>query len=357
MFSGDIHKHIHKENKKLKILCHEFINSKRPKYVMGRNEFALSIAQNIQIDGFIDDFTTDTEWNGLPVVPIEKVPKNAIVAVAVVYGRPITAIKRVSEYNLYYIDYFSLLRYANINILTLQYIQEFDNDFITNKNKYNKIYNILSDEESKKQFSDLIQFRLTYDLLFLKDFRNIQEKQYFEPFIRLNPGSVFVDIGGFDGITTHTFIQHCPFYAAIHFFEPDASNLNKAKEKLKEYQNIFYYQLGISHNKETLRFKSSGSSSKIDDSGDIIINTIPLDECIEDIPSYVKMDIEGWEMNAIEGSKRIIKEHKPQLAICVYHKCDDLWKIPEQVFSIRDDYKLFLRHYTEGITETVMYFV
>jgi hypothetical protein len=45
------------------------------------------------------------------------------------------------------------------------------------------------------------------------------------------------------------------------------------------------------------------------------------------------------------------------MAICVYHNPGDIWKIPQQVFRIRSDYKLFLRHYTEGVVETVMFFM
>lgn len=345
------------ENYELKRLCNEFIYSNRPKYVMGRNEFALSIAENIDIDGFIDDFTSDTNWNNKPIVPIEKVPKNAIVAVAVVGIQPLTAINRVKNYKLEYIDYFSLFKYSNLKLKSIPFIEGFAEDFYIKYNMYETIYNQLADDESKKQFNNIINFRLTYDLYFMKDFSNIQEKQYFEPFIKLMPGSVFVDIGGYDGLTSYTFIQKCPEYRTIHFFEPDENNLKVAIEKLKEFKNIFYYKNGVSDKHETLYFKSSGSSSKIDYEGDITIETLTLDDCIHDNCTYIKMDVEGWESKAIDGAKRIIQDFKPSLAVCVYHKSDDLWKIPEQVLSIRNDYKLFLRHYTEGITETVMYFV
>lgn len=52
----------------------------------------------------------------------------------------------------------------------------------------------------------------------------------------------------------------------------------------------------------------------------------------------------------------ILKDY-PKLAICCYHKFDDLWKIPEQVLAMRDDYSIYLRHYTNGLHETVMYFI
>ena len=69
------------------------------------------------------------------------------------------------------------------------------------------------------------------------------------------------------------------------------------------------------------------------------------------------MDIEGAESFAIEGAKETILKCHPKLALSVYHKKDDFWKIPEQIFNIRKDYDIYLRHYTEGTDETVMYFI
>ncbi len=73
--------------------------------------------------------------------------------------------------------------------------------------------------------------------------------------------------------------------------------------------------------------------------------------------TFVKIDIEGAEGLAIEGMTRHILDEHPKLAISVYHKADDFWKIPEQILTIRDDYELYMRHYTEGTDETVMFFM
>ena len=69
------------------------------------------------------------------------------------------------------------------------------------------------------------------------------------------------------------------------------------------------------------------------------------------------MDVEGAEGAAIAGAGEVIRAHHPKLAISVYHNAGDLIDIPRQVLAIRDDYELRLRHYTEGFTETVMYFL
>ncbi|NBV84437.1 FkbM family methyltransferase, partial [bacterium] len=72
---------------------------------------------------------------------------------------------------------------------------------------------------------------------------------------------------------------------------------------------------------------------------------------------FIKMDIEGGELSALRGAKKLITTHLPRLAICVYHRPDDFWAVPELILGWGCQYDLFLRHYTESIYETVMYFI
>ena len=106
-----------------------------------------------------------------------------------------------------------------------------------------------------------------------------------------------------------------------------------------------------------MKFSSGGSVSAITEDGDIEIQVDALDSLVDDRISFIKMDIEGAESMAIDGARNTILRNHPRLAICVYHKDEDFWKIPEQIFSIRDDYNIYLRHYTEGVAETVMFFM
>jgi hypothetical protein len=69
------------------------------------------------------------------------------------------------------------------------------------------------------------------------------------------------------------------------------------------------------------------------------------------------MDIEGAGMAALKGASRIISEHKPKLAICVYHKYQDIWEIPAYIWSLCLEYTLHLRHHLDSAVETVLYVV
>lgn len=53
------------------------------------------------------------------------------------------------------------------------------------------------------------------------------------------------------------------------------------------------------------------------------------------------MDIDGAEYDALEGAKKTIIEYQPTLAVCVYHKRDDLINIPLLIKEYVPEYKLF----------------
>lgn len=87
-----------------------------------------------------------------------------------------------------------------------------------------------------------------------------------------------------------------------------------------------------------------------------MIYTEKLDNLFIDTPiTFIKMDIEGAEKESILGAKEIIKKYKPKLAICVYHKLEDIYMIPKMIKELVPEYKLYLRHHSLGMWETVCY--
>ena len=338
--------------------CNDFVNNTDlPRYVLGRNEYAKSILEAIDVDGIVDDYTIETQYLGKPILRMADLAPESLV-VSVVIGRPFTALERLKKYTSNILDYFAFEKYSGLPILPIKFWPAFRKDFVENNHQYKIIHDLLSDSISKKTFMDIINFRYYSDLSYMTGYTDKQASQYFEPFLPLNAhDEMFVDIGGYDGMTSLEFIRRYPDYKAIYLFEPDVNNIETAKDRLKDYPNISFFTKGLSDTHDFFRFRSDGSTSKVSEEGDITIEVERLDVMLDTKVTYLKMDIEGGERAAIEGAKHIIQTYSPTLALCVYHRFDDLWKIPKQIFEIRDDYHLYLRHYTEGVDETVMFFI
>jgi len=167
----------------------------------------------------------------------------------------------------------------------------------------------------------------------------------------------FIDCGCFDGETSKLFMKWCNGnYSNIWAFEPDLDNFLLCKKNLN-LPNCQIYNLGAFDEETTVYFKSGISSgSRIVDEGENQIKTARLDDILKDEEiTFIKMDIEGAELKALKGAEKIIKEQKPKLAICVYHRPEDIIAIPKLILEYNPTYKFKLRHY--GITgaETVLY--
>lgn len=335
----------------------EFINSSRPKYIMGRNDWGNSVAKLIDVDGFIDDFSNDEKYLGKPIVKIDELPEGSMILVVSVY-RPKSACSRAKRFCNSVLDYFSFYKLSGLELKKIMYWEGFSEDFEINYDKYNQIYHSLEDEESKIQFERIINFRKNYDINEMAKFDCNEVGQYFEDFLNLKlDGEVFVDVGAFDGFTTSQFIKHCPNYKSVYVFEPGLNNLSKTKLNLQNFNHITYFPYGLFSRDAIFNFSTDGDASKISLVGETEIQVKTLDSLINVPVTFIKMDIEGAELDAIEGARAMIGKYKPRLAISAYHKADDLWKIPALVKSIRPDYKIYLRHYMEGISETVLFFV
>lgn len=344
--------------KNLKALrfCQNFVKKDAKRYIFGRNERTQAIINHIKVDGIIDDFTSESEFCGVAVVKLENIPNNAMV-VSTSIGRPLASEKRMGQFQFEYIDYYSFYKYSYFPLENITYWDGMVEDIKINYDKYNYIYHILEDSISKNQFYNIINFRVSYDLNFMRGFSNIEHLQYFEDFLNLGDDEVFIDIGGYDGFTSEEFIKRYPNYKSVHVFEPERGILVLAKGRLKKYKNINFYQIGLLNGKKILNFEKNGVGSKISSNGNIEINVDKLDNVLKEKPTFIKMDIEGAESYALEGAKEIIKQYRPKLAISVYHKKDDFWKIPMQILAIDGDYSIYLRHYTEAHAETVMFFI
>lgn len=339
-------------------LARQFMQSK-VRYIFGRTRYAKPICNSVKIDFVVDDFTpAGTLFEGAKVIKLKDVPKDAVVLNCILDGACTDIHNKIIDAGINSVISISDLFYEFPDEFEIPHVMSDTREkFLNNKSRFQNVFDNLSDELSQKVFHDVLCFRLTGQYNFLSDYKFRLNEQYFENFLNLQEGEVFVDCGGFDGGTSDEFIKNYPQFKKIYFFEPDEENFKQAKKKLNNNPKIEFIQKCISAKDEFLHFNSCGDVSAICQYGESNIKATSLDDFIKNSVSFIKMDLEGWELKALEGAKEHIKNDSPKLAISAYHRADDFYTIFEYIKSINPGYKVYLRHYTQGISETVMYFV
>lgn len=221
---------------------------------------------------------------------------------------------------------------------------------------------LLQDARSVEIFDRILDYRRTGDSAFLKGLADLPQNQYFpQDLFTLGPQEVFVDCGSYTGDTLRGLLERTDgSIKSCYLFEPDRTALEQLRSYVGSQKNLnaHIYPCGCWHSNCDLPFSESGSwSSKVDPAGSGKISGVRVDDVVADTPiTFVKMDIEGAEREALRGMERSICAHHPVLAISIYHKISDLYELPLQIHEMNDNYRLYIRCYAPNSdTEIVCY--
>lgn len=345
-------------NERDKTLTHLFMTpTPVKKYILGINKLSKSIQKHVIVDGIIDDFTRVQSSRKKSVFKIDEIEKDAII-LSCATGSPLEVKNKLDDMGFTHFNYLSFYRYSNLPLSEPPFMLDFKEDFILNETKYRELYALLKEDKSKKIFEKILNFKMTFDFDFMQGFTNNHDEQYFDKeLIPAIKNIRFVDGGGYVGDTATEVIKNFPDFEKIYLIEPIEENLRIAKRELGQYKNIEFIPKGLSNKKATLHFNEEKSFSTIYGTKGEKVEVDTIDNLIQDKVDFIKLDIEGAEQDAIEGAQNTIKKHTPILAICIYHKAQDWYKVPQKVLEINPNYNIYLRHYMEGIFETVMYFI
>ena len=235
-------------------------------------------------------------------------------------------------------------------------------DIYDNIEQYKALYELLEDEASKTVLMGVLVSRLTGDYSHLTDLASANPQYFDSDIIKAYSDEVVVDAGGYTGDTAEALLETAEAKGRIkriYLYEPDRNNIERAKKNLSGSEvEIIFRRAGISDKRGSLFVTDSGSGSRIvaDEQGMDRVDVVALDEDIDERVTFIKMDIEGSEKAALQGFRKHILEDAPTLAICVYHKLNDVWWVPRYVKSLRPEYKFYLRYYYQGrMGDTVVY--
>jgi FkbM family methyltransferase len=333
--------------------------SRRPCFVVGRNEQAADLIGRLRLDGLVDDFAEPgSTWRGLATISTADLPADAIVINCSTAISPVAVQQRIrAAGNASLVSIHELISVGAGAIEQPWFVQDQRQDWRLFEAEWSDVFDSLEDEPSRQTLLDLVRYRLTADTHTMQDYTVRMQDQYFEPFLNLR-SEVFVDAGGFDGDTTEEFCRRYPDYRKVHLFEPSQRNMRAAAIRLAAYRDIVFHQEGLSDQPGGMTFDAeAGSASAVTSGPGEEIQMTTLDLAVGDPVSLIKMDLEGWELTALAGCERHIRGERPKLAIAVYHRASDFRTVWRYARSIHPDYKVYLRHYTQGWSETVMFFV
>jgi FkbM family methyltransferase len=190
--------------------------------------------------------------------------------------------------------------------------------------------------------------------------------QYFPGDIfTLRTDEVFVDGGAFTGDTLDGFLARTGSrFLEYHAFEPDRTNAAQLRRHIAGLaasvrRRISVHAVALHSRTESLDFEGEGSpTSKIVPSGSGSVRGKALDDVISGRRiTFIKLDVEGAERDALLGARAVISRGRPLAAVCVYHGPRDLWEIPTMLRELLPEHRFFLRQHQFDGYELVVYAV
>lgn len=232
----------------------------------------------------------------------------------------------------------------------------FDSDYISDHEADIMIlHTLLADKTSRDVFDALMKYRVTGDISVLRSCETPKSEAL--DLIKIGHNETYVDLGAYNGDTIEEFLQLTgKSFEKIYALEPDKRNYSKLRRRHYALgSGVFeHYNAAAWSEDTTLTFyNKSGRNSALTDnrSGETKGRAVTTEaKSVDSIlngkkATVIKYDVEGSEEQAILGSAETIRKYKPRLIVSLYHRTEDMIKLPLLINSINPQYKMYLRHH------------
>ena len=228
------------------------------------------------------------------------------------------------------------------------------------KDELQAAYKLLSDDKSREVFESIVRYKLSGYINILRDIETPSEEKF--DLMNIGIEETYVDLGAYDGDTLVEFLNETSMqFNKLYAMEPDVKNYRKMKRKLYMIGSSLFecYNCGAWHEDTSVTFtlssgRGSRASAQPEKSGDKPLRSarfrevkmMTVDTMLRGQPaSYIKIDVEGAEENALMGAQKTIADFKPKLNIALYHRNEDIFSLPLMVNKMNKKYKLYMRHH------------
>ena len=317
----------------------------------------------LHIDWIIDKNKFGTRYRDIPIVSLAEMDKinnqnrdclitlhNHYIDIRAVYNE-------LLAYHFCGVYLLSQLKnFSNEIRVTNGYWLDLDFNYAGHEVEINTLKALLADKKSIELVDQIVSYRTSGDI------NDYPEPSLFDEYSpkdlpRYKGPIKLIDCGAFTGVAIEK-LMHAG-YAIDSFvaFEPDLVNYEKLSGKAFNVRHSTCLPLGVWSCNTQLRFNSNASmGSSIDSDGDTIIQCVRVDDVLKNYePNLIKFDVEGAEVEAINGLEKTIKRYKPNLAISVYHKPKHFFEIPLLINSWGLGYQFHLRVHEHNTFGVVVY--
>ncbi len=234
----------------------------------------------------------------------------------------------------------------------------FDLDYYNLRRKeFENIYNSLADDTSKNTFESILKYKISGKIDYLLNCQ-VEASEPYSSIFETDKQEDILDLGAYNGDTALEFARNFPNYSSITAVEPDKKTFKKLVANTKGVRDISCHNICISDFSGKGGFiMNAGRSSLVGEGEETDFSTV--DSLMKGKKvSLIKMDVEGEELRALKGAQATIQAQKPKMIISAYHRTEDFLEIPKAVLSVRNDYKIYMRHFPSiPAWDTVYYFI
>lgn len=284
-----------------------------------------------------DDFKREREFHEFRLKTLSELEKECdSFAIACAFG---TSLPEVME-RIEALSQRHLLVYPEVSVAGDGYFKK--DELMSRFDDAQKVYSLLQDDVSRETFENVLKFKVTGDIGYLKEYS--QSSEAFENILKLGESEIYADLGAYNGDTVMEFISHTSGYRHIYAVEPSRRNFSKCVRSCMGLDGITLINAAVSDGDRIAYFSNgAGRQQAISDVG-TPISVRSLDSILNGSEcTYIKYDVEGEDIPAIHGSRKTIEKFRPKLRTGIYHRPMDILDIPLLVHSLVPEYRLYMR--------------
>lgn len=329
--------------------CWERLKSeKRPIFIYGMGDGALKIMnvfkqKNITLSGIFasDDFVRGHSFEGYRVHKLSEIEEAVqdfvvVLAFAAGYQEIVDKIYNIASRHPLYVPDVPVI---GTGLFTYEYCLE-------NAEKIEEVYNSLADDFSRKVYANIINFKISGKIEYLSAVTTPKSEIY-KKIIKPGLNEVYVDLGAYNGDTIRELMEFTHGkYSEVYALEPDRKNFKKLSKFVCGMNRIYAYNSAAWCIDTELPFASkAGRQSAICAEAETMVECRSVDSILSGKPAtLIKMDVEGFEREAIWGASGTIAHYSPKMMISLYHRNEDIFELPLLIKKINPKYKLYIRH-------------